>query len=101
MNDDIEMHENAQALEASDSSQPINAFDIDFQNEHDTIAMLDVLQTCGVAHETAAKVCRLCCQKSTTLLQFAQKNDGRSSIYFLPYGQLSYFYGNLWPWQTG
>ena len=45
------MHENAQALENSDM---VNAFDIDFENEHHTIALMDVLQTIGVAPDTAA-----------------------------------------------
>ena len=53
VNDDTEMQENAQAIESAGVT-PTDAHEIDFENEHSTVALLDVLQTCGVAPEAAA-----------------------------------------------
>ena len=60
-NDDIEIHENAQAMSADSipsaddhATQNVNAHFADFEHEHDTVALLDLLQTNGVDAGTAA-----------------------------------------------
>ena len=47
------MNENAQSLTEPEQT---HAFAVDFDHEHDTIALLDVLQTCGVDAATTANV---------------------------------------------
>ena len=56
VNDDIEMQENADALNQTptEDTPTTNAVNIDFEHEHATIALLDVLQLNGVSPVTAA-----------------------------------------------